>query len=339
MIEFVLFVFAAAIFLYAFLAGADFGAGILQMLPIGIPRSERNDVIGKAIGPVWEANHIWLILALVIAFNGFPRLFWFVSEFYHFPLGAFVVGIIFRGASFTFMHYDPIYNERVQKFYHWIFGLSSLWCTFWMGIIVGSLIQGDFHVSEAGTLERYFLHWLAPFPMAMGVFMTLLMTFNASLFLYVEADGNKLAWQRVTLTILAFLIVMGMLSHGTLYLLDPQRWKTFFFNPLSFGAAALSLLLLFPQYILIKRRHRNSSRVLAGVQLAAIMAAGFLPQLPMIVVFRDGTGIDLYAAAAERPVMQALSWALFFGCVLILPGYFYLMKIFKSQGHKRFQDQ
>ena len=71
MIEFIILITAIAVFLYAFLAGADFGAGILQILPIGIDRKEKTTLIGKAMGPVWESNHIWLILVIVISFNAF----------------------------------------------------------------------------------------------------------------------------------------------------------------------------------------------------------------------------------------------------------------------------
>jgi cytochrome bd ubiquinol oxidase subunit II len=338
MLEFIIAVFVLSIFLYAFLAGADFGAGILQLLPLRIPRNKRFDVIGKAIGPVWEANHIWFILALVISFNGFPELFWFVSDFFHFPLGALAFGIIFRGASFTFMHYDPIPDEKIQRYYHWIFGLSSGWCTFWIGVLVGSLIQGDFIVTEQDIWRRYFLHWIGLFPLAMGLFMTLLMMFNASLFLYVESEENKREWQRVTLTVLALLVIAGAATHGVLYFQNQSRWLSLFCNLPSILMALASGMLLIPQYYLIRARKRNFSRIIAGAQLFAIMAAGFLPHFPAVVMFKDGSSLNLYSVAAEASVLRPLAGALFFGCLLIVPSYVYLMKIFKSQGHHRNQD-
>ncbi len=329
MIEFIVLITAVALFLYAFLAGADFGAGIIQILPVGIERKEKTVLIGKAMGPVWESNHIWLILVIVITFNAFSEIFWFFSEWYHFPAGAFVIGIIFRGASFTFLHYDPIIDKS-QKAYHWIFGLSSIWCTFWIGIIIGSLMLGNFTLNDTGVFERYFKHWMNPFSFSMGLFITLLMMFNASLFLLMEAKNEIPAWEKLTGRIFIFLILSGMLTHIVLILTNFERWKFFFFNPLSITLILLSFLLLYPQLRTIKKRRRSLSRIIAGAQLICIGAAGFAPLYPNLVLMRDGTSINMLNSAAEPDVLRLLCYALIFGLLFILPGYFILMKIFKA---------
>lgn len=329
MIEFIVIILAIALFLYAFLAGADFGAGILQLLPIG-KREERSEFIGKAMGPVWEANHIWLILALVITFNAFPNIFWFLSEWFHFPLGAVAIGIIFRGASFTFMHYDPI-TDKTQKFYHWIFGLSSIWCTMWLGIVIGSLMLGDFSLNDLGIFERYFEHWLNPFCLSMGFFITMLMIFNASLFLLAEAREDRKLWKKVSISIFAILVFSGLVTHGLFLYFAFDRWKLFFHNWVSITFIVLSFLLLFPQLYTIEKNLRNPSRVIAGAQLLCIMLAGFAPLYPRIILFRDLTSYTVYGTAAEPAVLKYLAYALAFGCLLILPGYAFLMKIFKGK--------
>lgn len=330
MIEFIVIVLGVALFLYAFLAGADFGAGIIEILPTKVPKEEKVKFIGKAMGPVWEANHIWLILALVISFNAFPDVFWFVSEWFHFPLGALVIGIIFRGASFTFLHYDPII-DRSQKVYHWIFGLSSVWCTFWIGIIIGSLMLGDFSLNDTGAFDRYFRHWLNPFPFTMGIFVTFLMMFNASLFLLAEAKAKQAEWRRLTISIFSLLFLSGILTHGVFAWVSLSRWKLFFLNPFSISLIALSFLLLFPQFRAIDRNYRNRSRILAGAQLICIMCAGFIPLYPDMILMRDLTSMSIEGSKAEPEVLRALVIALVIGSLFILPGYFMLMKIFKSE--------
>jgi cytochrome d ubiquinol oxidase subunit II len=327
---FIAFVLGLALFLYAFLAGADFGAGILEILPTKISREDKMHLIGKAMGPVWEANHIWLILAVVITFNAFPDIFWFLSEWFHFPLGALVFGIIFRGASFTFLHYDPIIDKS-QNVYHWIFGLSSIWCTFWIGIIIGSLMLGDFSLADLGIFDRYFRHWLNPFAFSMGLFVTILMMFNASLFLTIEATDHRLLWRKITMTIFGVLILSGLLTHAVFIAQAPMRWRLFFMNPFSLGLIILSFLLLYPQIYTIDRNLRNSSRILAGMQLICIMCAGFAPLYPDIILMRDLSALSIEGTKAGPKVLQALVYALAIGCVLILPGYFYLMKIFKTK--------
>lgn len=329
MIEFIVLVLAIALFLYAFLAGADFGAGILEIIPFGLSREERSASIGKAMGPVWEANHIWLILALVITFNAFPLIFWFLSEWFHFPLGALAMGIIFRGASFTFLHYDPIIDKS-QRVYHWIFGLSSLWCTMWLGIIIGSLMLGNFSLNDMEIYPRYFAHWLNPFCLAMGIFMTMLMVFNASLFLMAEAKTHRKEWRKLTLRVFALLVLSGLLAHGIFLFLEPTRWKIFFFNVPSLCFVGLSFFLLFPQLKTIEKQQKNRSRMIAGAQLLCIMLAGFAPLYPKIILFRDFHYYTFNQTAAEVKVLEALTIALVAGLLLILPGYWYLMKIFKS---------
>lgn len=337
MIEFIILVLGIALFLYAFLAGADFGAGIIQLLPFGVAQDKKTSFIGKAMGPVWEANHIWLILALVISFNAFPDIFWFISEFFHFPLGALVIGIIFRGASFTFLHYDPI-RDKSERVYHWIFGLSSIWCTMWVGIIVGAVMLGNFSLEDMDIYSRYFAHWLNPFALMMGAFITLLMMFNASLFLYLEAKEDKEQWLRLTQKILALTIVSGFFVHILFYFQNEERWQLFFLNPFSLGLIAASFCLLFPQYYFIKHNYRKSSRSLAGAQLLAIIGAGFIPLYPKVILFRDKSYFDIYSRAAEPEVLRYLVIALAFGCLIILPSYFYLLKIFKTQNEKLERD-
>jgi cytochrome d ubiquinol oxidase subunit II len=330
MIEFIMVVLTVSLFLYAFLAGADFGAGIIEILPSSISREEKTKFIGRAMGPVWEANHIWLILALVITFSAFPKIFWFISEWFHFPLGALVMGIIFRGASFTFLHYDPIIDGS-QKVYRWIFGLSSIWCTLWLGIIIGSLMLGDFSLNDTDIFTRYFKHWLNPFSFSMGIFTTLLMMFNASLFLLAEANENRTKWRNQTIKIFAVLFLSGMVVHGIFIGISPERWRIFFANPIGIGLIILSFVLLFPLYFSIENNFRNTSRVIAGAQLICIMCAGFVPLFPKIILFRDLSSIHFYDAAAEPAVLKAITIALIFGSILILPGYYFLIRIFKSK--------
>ena len=331
MTEFIILVLFISLFLYAYLAGADFGAGILQLLPIGIDRDKKSKFIGKAMGPVWEANHIWLILALVITFNGFPNLFWFFSEWFHFPLGALAFGIIFRGASFTFLHYDPI-KDKAEKVYHWIFGVSSIWCTFWIGIIVGSLMLGNFSLLDQDIYPRYFAHWLNPVAISMGLFTTALMMFNAALFLYLESKEETKTWLKITSYCLVLTVASGLIVHLTFFFTNPNRWRIFFFNPASFILIFISGILLIPQYRLIKMGFKKISRGLSGFQLALIMAAGFAPLYPKVMLFRNETFVTFHQMAAEPKVMNVLGVTLILGCLLILPSYFYLLKIFKSEG-------
>src|SRR3989442_991888 len=90
---------------YAVLGGADFGGGVWALLARGIRKDRQRELIADAIGPVWEANHVWLILALVLLFTCFPAAFARLGIVLHIPLSLVLIGIVLRGAAFTFWRY------------------------------------------------------------------------------------------------------------------------------------------------------------------------------------------------------------------------------------------
>jgi cytochrome d ubiquinol oxidase subunit II len=84
---------------YVLLGGADFGGGVWDMLAHGPRRARQREVIAHAIGPIWEANHVWLILAIVLAFTCFSPVFARVMTVLHIPISLMLVGIVLRGSS------------------------------------------------------------------------------------------------------------------------------------------------------------------------------------------------------------------------------------------------
>ena len=142
MIELLIGFIGASLLLYVLLGGSDYGAGILELLPAGRHREAQTKVINEAMGPVWEANHMWLILIVVILFMGFPGIFTTLMVALHLPMLGLLVGVVVRGTTFTFRHYDPIQTGPSQRTYTWLFGLSSLWTALWLGIIAASLNRG-----------------------------------------------------------------------------------------------------------------------------------------------------------------------------------------------------
>ena len=91
-----------AILLYLLLGGADFGAGIIELFTSQKNERVTRRTMYRAIGPIWEANHMWLIITIVILFVGFPRIYTTMSIHLHIPLAVMLIGIIARGTAFTF---------------------------------------------------------------------------------------------------------------------------------------------------------------------------------------------------------------------------------------------
>ena len=110
---------------YALLGGADFGGGVWGLLASGPRKQRHRELIAEAIGPVWEANHVWLILAVVLLFTCFPPAFARLGTLLHIPLSLVLIGIVLRGAAFTFWRYGGAEDEELR---HWgvTFAMASL---------------------------------------------------------------------------------------------------------------------------------------------------------------------------------------------------------------------
>src|SRR6478609_9762603 len=114
-----------SLLLYLLLGGADFGAGIVELFTSRKNKGRTRKTLYHAIGPIWEANHMWLIIAIVILFVGFPYIYTTLSIYLHIPLTIMLLGIIARGTAFVFRHYDAI-NDDWQFWYNRIYSISSL---------------------------------------------------------------------------------------------------------------------------------------------------------------------------------------------------------------------
>ena len=95
-------VILVALTAYVLLGGADFGGGIWDLLADGPRKTRQRELIAHAIGPVWEANHVWVILAMVLLFTCFPRAFARIAIALHVPLTLMLIGIVLRGSAFVF---------------------------------------------------------------------------------------------------------------------------------------------------------------------------------------------------------------------------------------------
>ena len=110
-------VVAAAMFVgvlaYAVLGGADFGSGFYDLTAGGGRRgAELRTLIDHSIGPVWEANHVWLIFVLVMWWTGFPKAFAAATTTLFTPFMLALVGIVLRGASFASGSTPPRSHRR-----------------------------------------------------------------------------------------------------------------------------------------------------------------------------------------------------------------------------------
>ncbi|MNJ96785.1 Cytochrome bd-II ubiquinol oxidase subunit 2 [compost metagenome] len=331
MIEIVLFFIGASLLLYVLFGGADYGAGILELLPAGRLRETQKNVINEAMGPVWEANHIWLILIVVILFMGFPMIFTTMMTALHIPMVALLLGIVIRGCAFTFRHYDAIQDPKSQKIYTRLFGLSSLWASVWLGIIVASLTRGHINPEATTFYTAYIAPWLGLHPLVMGLFVSCIFSFLASVYLIGETENvdlKRLFTQRALASNI-LIVIFGALVFVSSYREGGSLLQDFAKNIYSIAAMAVATALFFVLWFFIRKRQATLTRIVAAGQVTLILLGWYFLYAPHALITRQGP-IDFFAAAAPPATQLQLVIALGVGSLFIFPSLIFLIKVFKT---------
>lgn len=325
--ELVIIIMAVSIILYVLLGGADFGAGIIELF-VG---DRGNETVSRAIAPVWEANHIWLIIAVVILFNGFPEAYAVFSTALHIPILIALVGIIFRGAAFTFRHYDAIKDDS-EKLYSLIFRVSSVVTVVFLGVTVGALFSGTIPPStEVGFYDYYISSWANMFCLSVGIFFTTLSAYIATIFLFgeVKEEAGYSLLKRFSGWLFLASVVSGGLIFIFSYIKNLQFHKQFLDSPVSIACGVVATLLVPIIFKLIREKKIWPMRLFVGIQVVTILSGWFIIQFPNLIFYSDGSALSLYTASSPEITMKILLGALVFGVCTIFPSLYYLFNIFK----------
>ena len=332
MLEVVIFFLLVSVYLYCLLGGADFGAGIIELFSGKNSKEVTQKLVNKAMAPIWEANHMWLIIAVVILFNGFPMIYSKISITLYIPLVLLLVGIILRGTAFTFRYYDAIKDDS-QKIYSRIFAYSSVMVSFFFGLIIGALVSGKIQSSSTGFAESYLYPWLNLFSVSTGIFISAIFAFTASVYLIGEASDiqTKLMIVKKAKRSAIIMVISGGLVFVTSLIEQVHFAESFMDNTLAnILIAAATVLLPFLWYSLDKVMNWLP-RVLVGAQLFLILAAFYAVYFPSILILDNGRSYDLMIHKAPEVTLAYLGWALIIGSFIIFPSLYYLFKVFKLE--------
>lgn len=312
---------------YALLGGADYGGGVWDLLASGSTAERQRATIAHAIGPVWEANHVWLIVGIVIVFTGFPRAFAAVSTYLHVPLLLVLVGIVLRGSAFVFRAYGPD-EPRHERFWGRVFAMASTVTPFFLGVIVAALTEGRVPASPRGSfMAVYVTPWLTAFSLAGGLFALVLFGYLAAVYLTVEAhDAEERAAFRLRALVSG--AAVGVLAAIVLLLSVPDvrdaliasAWAV----PLHV-ATGVSALAAFG-FLWLERY--EFARLSAAAQVVLIVWGWALAQYPYAI----RPHLTLADAAAPRNVQVLLLQVLGVGAVILIPSLVYLFGIFGPRG-------
>jgi cytochrome d ubiquinol oxidase subunit II len=310
----------AGLTLYALLGGADFGGGVLDLLAgrsgAGMPQRR---LIEHSIGPVWEANHVWLIFVLVVLWTGFPLVFASVMSTLYIPLTLAALGIIARGAAFAFRKASTELWQ--QRLFGGAFALSSVLTPFFLGTVAGAIASARVRPGlAAGDLLR---SWLNPTSLLGGVLAILVCAYLAAVYLCddaVRSGTPQLAdvFRRRALAAAAVTGAVALIGIAVL------RWDApRLFSGLTHRALPLvvvSAVLGTASIVLLWRRRYLLVRVAAVIAVTAVMWGWPVAQYPAMLP----PGLTYREAAAEPAVTTTVLVVTGVGALLVLPSLLWL---------------
>jgi cytochrome d ubiquinol oxidase subunit II len=321
-------VMVTSLIIYALLGGADYGGGVWDLFAFGRRALAQRALIAEAIGPVWEANHVWLILVIVILFTAFPPAFAAISIALHIPLTLLLIGIVLRGTTFTFRAHD-VKHDNVQRRWSLIFSIASIITPVLLGIVLGAIASGTIMVENGVVISGFLKSWVSPFPFAVGLYALALFAFLAAVYLTLESPDRELQ-EDFRLRALIAGIAVGILALTVFILAGTGAPTVRAGISRSWWALALHLFTavfaIGGFYTLWTRKYRLA-RVFAAVQVTLILLGWALAQFPYLLE----PDVTIYSAAAPRPTLQLLLVALAGGALLLFPSYYYLLRIFKGE--------
>jgi len=317
---------------YALLAGADFGAGAWDLLSGRTgPGARRRALIEHSIGPVWEANHVWLIFVLVLMWTAFPPLFAAVSSTLYLPLTLVALGLIARGSAFAFR--KAVTEVWQQRIFGAAFAFSSLVTPFFLGAIAGGVASG--RVPPGIARGNVLTSWLNPTSVLCGTLAVLAGMYLAAVYLTADArrSGQPELAAEFRLRALAAGVVTGLVAAAGLVVVHsdaPRLWAGLSGHALPLvapslvalsgaaGVASLALLAV-RRYLLV--------RVTAALAVAAVLWGWGAAQYPHLLA--AAPGLTVAQAAAGRATLQATMISAGVGIALLAPSLAWLFLLFQ----------
>lgn len=309
---------AAALFVgviaYAVLGGADFGSGFYDLTAGGSRRgADVRRQVDRSLGPVWEANHVWLIYVLVMWWTGFPEAFAAAMRTLPVPLVLALLGIVLRGSAFAFRKYAE--SLALARFFGFVFAVSSVVTPFFLGTVAGAIASGRVPLEGRGDVWS---SWLHPTSLVGGLVAVGTAAFLAGTFLTADAAAGQdtdLASVLRRRTLAVGLVTGAVVLVGLVPLRSdaPTLWAGLIGRALPL--VAVSALAGLVTLLLLWRRRPGVARFSAVVAVASVVSGWGLGQYPWLLVDE----ITIVGAAGAETTQVGLLVAVGLAALLVLP--------------------
>jgi len=300
---------------YAVFGGADFGAGFWDLIAGGADRGERpRALVDHSIGPVWEANHVWLIFCLVVLWTGFSVAFGSITLTLFVPLTLAALGIVLRGSSFAFR--KTVFVTRQRRFYGAIFATSSVLVPYCMGAVAGAIASG--HVPNGGKSGDWWSSWVNPTSILGGVLAVTVCAYLASI--YLVSDAARLEQPDMVeyfrKRAIAAAVVSGLVAFAGIFVLHADAIYVFHgLTSRALPAVAVSAICGITSLVLLLRGAQRWARPFAMAAVATVVIGWGVAQWPYMLP----VSLKVSDAAAPDPTLASILVVFVAAAVLILP--------------------
>lgn len=310
---------------YAVLGGADFGAGLWELGARGPRGAAVREHTHRAMAPVWEANHVWLIFVFVVCWTAYPTAFASIASTLTVPLFIAAIGVILRGASYAFRTGDP--GGREASALSLMLSLSSVLTPFALGAAAGGIASGRVPVGNAAG--DAFSSWVNPTSLLVGTLAVASAAYTAAI--YLAADARREGLDDLAETFRKRALISGALV-GTIAICGPlvlHEDARPLYDGLSSGAGLVAGLVSgiagVATLALVYRGRFEPARASAALAVAAIVAGWGLAQEPSFL-----PGLTLQEAAAGDATLVAIAVSVGFGLLILLPSLALLFRLVLS---------
>jgi cytochrome bd ubiquinol oxidase subunit II len=309
--------------LYTVLGGADFGAGLWQLLAgRGLHAERVREQAHRSMGPVWEANHVWLIFVLTVFWTCYPKAFGSIASTLGLALFIAALGIIFRGATYAFR--AGASGPRESGVIDTIFSFSSILTPFALGAAIGGIATNRVPVGNAaGSL---FSSWLNPTSIFIGVLAVVTSAYLAAVYLAADAarDGHEALERDFRLRALGAGVLGGAVAIGGIFIINADNHALF--HSLLSGRALAAVIVSFVAGVatlaLVYGRRYEPARYCAALAVAAIVAGWALARWPTIL-----PGLTIDQAAAGHDTLVWVVVCVLGGAVILFPSLAVLFRL------------
>jgi cytochrome d ubiquinol oxidase subunit II len=311
---------------YAVLAGADFGGGVWDLFARGQRAAAQRAAVAQAMGPVWEANHVWLIFMIVGLFTAFPVTFGVLSLALYFPLSIALFGIVFRGASFAFRAHG---RSVVGPPTPWgvVFGVASVVTPIFLGTAAAAVASGSIRAAHDELSSGFLDGWTSLLAVVIGLFALSMCAYLAATYLMVENEHRPELLGDFRRRAIAAALASGFLALIALPIAAYEGPRLL--QSLTGRGLPLFVLALLNGPLALWAVWRSRPRMARGAviaQVVLVLWAWAVGQWPYLVP----PDLTISATAAPPATLTAFLVVIGIGGLLLLPSLWLLFRVFKA---------